>query len=69
MLIRATHITLVLLAAALAAGPARAAKLELLNVSYDPTRELSSPRTSTVRSTRPCVSGTRPNSPTSSSSR
>src|SRR5207237_2016143 len=32
---------LVLLAAAtLAAGPARAAKLELLNVSYDPTREL-----------------------------
>src|SRR5438093_12003622 len=27
-------------AAALAAGPARAAKLELLNVSYDPTREL-----------------------------
>jgi sulfate/thiosulfate-binding protein len=34
------RITLVLLAAALAAGPARAAKLELLNVSYDPTREL-----------------------------
>ncbi len=28
------------LAAALAAGPARAASLELLNVSYDPTREL-----------------------------
>src|SRR5438093_4021127 len=27
-------------AAALAAGPARAARLELLNVSYDPTREL-----------------------------
>jgi len=34
------HISLVLLAAALAAGPARAATLELLNVSYDPTREL-----------------------------
>ena len=35
------RITLVLLtAAALAAGPARAATLELLNVSYDPTREL-----------------------------
>src|SRR5438046_7474375 len=34
------RITLALLAAALAAGPARAAKLELLNVSYDPTREL-----------------------------
>jgi sulfate/thiosulfate-binding protein len=35
------RITLLLLAAAaLAAGPARAAKLELLNVSYDPTREL-----------------------------
>jgi sulfate/thiosulfate-binding protein len=34
------RITLVLLAAALAAGPARAGKLELLNVSYDPTREL-----------------------------
>src|SRR2546427_13244690 len=35
------HLILVLLAAAaLAAGPARAAKLELLNVSYDPTREL-----------------------------
>src|SRR5262245_39147622 len=30
----------ILLAAALAAGPARAASLELLNVSYDPTREL-----------------------------
>jgi len=29
-----------ILAAALAAGPARAASLELLNVSYDPTREL-----------------------------
>src|SRR5437667_8956430 len=29
-----------LAAAALAAGPARAATLELLNVSYDPTREL-----------------------------
>ena len=28
------------LAAALAAGPARAASVELLNVSYDPTREL-----------------------------
>ena len=34
------RITLALLAAALAAGPARAATLELLNVSYDPTREL-----------------------------
>src|ERR1051325_5432785 len=34
------RLILVLLAAALAAGPARAAKLELLNVSYDPTREL-----------------------------
>jgi len=34
------RITLVLLEAAFAAGPARAAKLELLNVSYDPTREL-----------------------------
>ena len=34
------RITLVLLAAAFATGPARAAKLELLNVSYDPTREL-----------------------------
>src|SRR5205823_2294126 len=35
------HLVLVLLAAAArAAGPARAAKLELLNVSYDPTREL-----------------------------
>jgi sulfate/thiosulfate-binding protein len=35
------RITRVLLAAAaLATGPARAAKLELLNVSYDPTREL-----------------------------
>jgi sulfate/thiosulfate-binding protein len=35
------RITLLLLAAAaLAAGPARAGKLELLNVSYDPTREL-----------------------------
>jgi sulfate/thiosulfate-binding protein len=35
------RITLVLLAAAaLAAAPAWAAKLELLNVSYDPTREL-----------------------------
>jgi sulfate/thiosulfate transport system substrate-binding protein len=34
------HIIPVLLAAALVAGPARAAKLELLNVSYDPTREL-----------------------------
>jgi len=34
------RITLVLLAAALAAGPARAGTLELLNVSYDPTREL-----------------------------
>ncbi len=36
------RITLVLLAAAaaLAAGPVRAATLELLNVSYDPTREL-----------------------------
>src|SRR2546428_13334334 len=34
------RITLALLAAALAAGRARAAKLELLNVSYDPTREL-----------------------------
>ena len=34
------RITLVLLASALAAGPARAGKLELLNVSYDPTREL-----------------------------
>src|SRR5215467_5394879 len=33
-------ISLVLLAAVLAAGPARAATLELLNVSYDPTREL-----------------------------
>src|SRR5262245_50100467 len=29
-----------LLAAALAVSPARAASLELLNVSYDPTREL-----------------------------
>ena len=35
------RITLLLLAAvALAAGPVRADKLELLNVSYDPTREL-----------------------------
>ncbi len=34
------RIALVLLAATLAAGPARAATLELLNVSYDPTREL-----------------------------
>src|SRR5689334_6070897 len=35
------HVVLVLLAAAaLGTGPARAAKLELLNVSYDPTREL-----------------------------
>jgi len=33
-------ITPVLLAATLAASPARAATLELLNVSYDPTREL-----------------------------
>jgi len=30
----------IVLAAALAAGPARATSLELLNVSYDPTREL-----------------------------
>src|SRR5213593_1094223 len=34
------RITFALLAAALAAGPARADKLELLNLSYDPTREL-----------------------------
>src|SRR5213594_925534 len=35
------QLILVLLASVtLAAGPARAAKLELLNVSYDPTREL-----------------------------
>jgi sulfate transport system substrate-binding protein len=36
----AKRIAPLLLAAALVAGPARAAKLELLNVSYDPTREL-----------------------------
>jgi sulfate/thiosulfate-binding protein len=34
------RIVTMILAAALAAGPARAASLELLNVSYDPTREL-----------------------------
>ena len=34
------RIVTMVLAAALAAGPARAASLELLNVSYDPTREL-----------------------------
>ena len=34
------HITLAVLAAALVAAPARGGTLELLNVSYDPTREL-----------------------------
>src|SRR2546426_10197121 len=34
------HTTLALLAAALLTAPLRAATLELLNVSYDPTREL-----------------------------
>jgi sulfate/thiosulfate-binding protein len=34
------HLILALLAVALVAAPARAAALELLNVSYDPTREL-----------------------------
>src|SRR5437763_11316749 len=34
------HTTLALLAAALLTAPLRAATLEMLNVSYDPTREL-----------------------------
>ncbi len=34
------RITLALVGAALAAAPVRAANIQLLNVSYDPTREL-----------------------------